>query len=155
MGVLCEAISVVVKVSSITEKAEGGISAFENNIDDYVHCSDGELYSVFCFSPSQVEALLHTLRRSGLVFLSEDETDDVVVVDMLQGATTECDWVEFARVAFEDGKVAIAWLFEGERLPVSGLHVPSKGLTLHTPAGWEFSNSLSKSHVFVAKDEVN
>jgi len=155
MGVLCEAISVVVKVSSITEKVEGGISAFENYIDEFVQCSDGELYSVFCFSPSQVETLINTLRKSGLVFLSEDETDDVVVVDMLKGPTNECDWVEFARVAFEDGKVAIAWLYEGKRLPVSGLHVPGNGLTLHTPGGWEFSNSLSKSHVFVAQDEVN
>jgi len=155
MGVLCEAISVVVKVSSIAEKVDGGVSAFASFINDYVQCSDGELYSVFCFSPSQVEALVSTLRKSGLVFLSEDETDDVVVVDMLKGPTTECDWVEFARVAFEDGKVAIAWLYEGERLPVSGLHVPGTGLTLHTPTGWDFSKSLSKKHVFVPQDEMS
>jgi hypothetical protein len=62
---------------------------------------------------------------------------------MLRGPTLKCSWIEFTKASFGEGKVSMAWLFEGERLDIPGVHMRAdKPLVLHTPPGWEYDETL-------------
>ena len=116
MAVLCEALSVIVKTRSLNEKLKGGKQEFLKLIPNSTYCSDGELERVGFLSPEEAENYILTLKGKGLEFLQNNESVDIVVTDMLKGPTVSCEWIEFQRITFEEGKISAAWLFEGKRL---------------------------------------
>ena len=59
MAVLCEAISVIIKKSSIDTFYVGGWNAFTSNVPNQTICSDGELVRIGFFSPKYVEYFIH------------------------------------------------------------------------------------------------
>jgi hypothetical protein len=147
MAVLCEAISVIVKRSSIDKYLKGGWKQFLKDIPNSTMCTDGELVRVGFMTPNQVQVYIELLASGGLqfhppkkilgIFGGGRDENDIVVVDQHQGPTLQCDWIEFGKfpVGEKKIKVAMCWLFEGERLGV-GVHMKSTGMDLAYPAGW-------------------
>tara|TARA_B100000787_G_C16049626_1_gene230649 strand:- start:83 stop:553 length:471 start_codon:yes stop_codon:yes gene_type:complete len=153
MAVLCEALSVVIRTGSVKEKFDGGFSEFLDKIPNDTYCSDGELERIGFLSPAEIGKFIAVLETSGLTFQANNESVDICVVDMLTGPTTKCHWIEFHKISFGEGKVSIAWLFEGTRVMEGGLHFKTdKSLNLNTPQGWEYDKSLSKEHKFMSTD---
>lgn len=66
------------------------------------------------------------------------------------------EWLEFAPINLggTDHKIAACWLFEGPRI-AAGIHLPSKEMTLATPAGWRYEESLSANFKFVANKDID
>ena len=157
MAVLCEALSVIVKTRSLNEKLKGGKQEFLKLIPNSTYCSDGELERVGFLSPEEAENYILTLKGKGLEFLQNNESVDIVVIDMLKGPTVSCEWIEFQRITFEEGKISAAWLFEGKRLlgKGAGIHMKEGPMNVHMPSGWSFTNSLSDKYNFVPNDEVH
>jgi hypothetical protein len=147
MAVLCEAISVIVKRSSIDKYLKGGWKQFLKDIPNSTMCTDGELVRVGFMTPNQVQLYIELLVSGGLqfqppkkifgIFGGGRNESDIVVVDQHQGPTVQCDWIEFGKFPVGEKKImaSMCWLLEGERLGV-GVHMKSTGMDLAYPAGW-------------------
>jgi|TARA_B110000483_G_C18014866_1_gene472619 hypothetical protein len=154
MAVLCEAISVVIKTKAIKEKFTGGYRGFYQKIPNNTYCSDGELECIGFLSSQAVGEYVEILENNGLTFQVNNEPLDLCVVDMLRGPTMQCEWLEFHKIPFGEGKVSVAWLFEGTRIPVDGMFMTDNPLKLYTPEGWEYENSMTTKHILVVEDEA-
>ena len=155
MAVLVEAISVVVRRDAIRAKFSGGWPEFLECVPNDTLCSDDDIARVGFMTPPDVEAFIELLEKNDLIFLRNRRTVDIAVVDQQRGLTMPTDWLEFAQLAFgESGdKVAACWLFEGPRMG-AGIHMPGKGMTLATPVGWTYENSLSANFKFVESGKM-
>ena len=172
MAVLCEGISVIIKVRSIDEFYDGGREEFKKRIPNSTMCSDGELVRVGFMSPSEVREYVDELIENGLQFAPEElsietakgvmsflneirEVDDIIVVDQQKGAMIPCDWIEFAHLPIdkEGNTIGACWLFEGERMGY-GIHMPAEGVEISTPDGWSYEGSLSHQFTFIESDSV-
>lgn len=72
MAVLCEAISVIIKVSSIDHFYKGGRDEFKKHIPNATMCSDGELVRIGFMSPAEVREYIDELIENGLQFAPEE-----------------------------------------------------------------------------------
>lgn len=153
MAVLVEGISVLVREDAINDKVEGGWRRFRMHVPNATLCYDGELARVGFLEPAQVRAYIEELEDLGLIYMEDEKPIDIVVCDQQRGPMVDCDWLQFARIRFGkgDGQVAMAWLWLGSSRGF-GMHMPAKGLNLHTPRGWEFEGSLSDQYRFVPEN---
>ena len=122
MPVLCEALSVVVRIDSIKKYLQGGIRNFSKKVPNNTFCADGELARVGFMAPDPTMDFIKLLQKDGLQFdqISDSqsearEIDDIIVVDQIRGPTAECNWIEFGQLSLGEDKVSACWLFEGER----------------------------------------
>jgi hypothetical protein len=149
MAVLVEGISVIVRKDRVEHSFENGWVGFLECIPNQTFCSDGQIARVGFLDPNATEQYIGLLQKRGLTFLVDGECEDIAVLDQQTGPTMPCKWLEFARIPFgkDDGRIAICWLFEGERLG-PGMHMNSLKMDLHCPTGWVFEGSLSDSFRF-------
>ena len=158
MAVLCEAISIVIKEESISNKFVDGMAGFIRTIPNATFCSDGKLTRVGFMSPEEVEQYIKLLIANGLNFnlIEADITDDIAVIDQQRGPTRVCEWIEFGRFSMGDNgsSMAACWLIEGKRV-ADGLHLPSANMDISTPEGWNFEGSLSQRFRFVDNSLIN
>lgn len=148
MGVLVEGISVLVRKDSIAEKATGGEARFRLLIPNATYCDDGELARVGFLTPAEVGTFIEELEEIGLVFMDDGKFVDIAVCDQQKGATAESEWLEFAHLSIDGGKVGVAWIYEGERMGI-GVHFSSTSMSVATPPGWRFKDSLSDNFQFI------
>lgn len=150
MAVLVEAISVIVRRDAINARFSGGWSEFLNCVPNSTLCADENLARVGFMTSPDVEAFLSRLENGGLTFLRDGQAVDIAVVDQIRGLTMPTDWLEFAHLPLSEGgkKVAACWLFEGPRVGY-GTHMPAGGMTLATPDGWIYGDSLTANSKFV------
>ena len=115
-------------------------------------CFD-KLARVGFMDPAAVRKFIDELEDLGLTYLSDDKAVDLLVCDQLRGPLADCDWVQFTRVDFEDGKVGMAWWWHR---PVRfGVAMPAAGVELHTPPGWQFKDSLSDKFTFLPEGQTS
>ena len=152
MAVLIEGLSVLVRNSALDEKFPGGSRQVQDGLGDDKICFDEDLTCIHLASPDEVGAFVRWCESAGLVFLINGICRDIVVVDQRTGPTTDCEWIQYSRVPFNDsqtnGRIAICWM--ASRVPQHGVGtvVPGMNFNISTPAGWSFKGSLSESHVF-------
>jgi hypothetical protein len=147
MAVLIEGISVVVRKDSIEAKMEGGWARFKLLIPNSTFCQDDELARVGFLEPPSVGDFIEELVECGLTYIDDGVPVDMIVVDQQRGPVTECEWLEFAHIGIDGGKVGAAWLWEGKRMG-HGIHMRTD-MTIAMPAGWHFKNSLSDKFEFL------
>ena len=94
MAVLIEAISVVIKATTIVERYPGGWEAFEADPPNRTLCADGELIRVGFMTPDDVRAFVDTLAIHGIKYQGDGKAVDVVVADQQTGLLFPCDWAE-------------------------------------------------------------
>jgi len=155
MAVLVEAISVIVRRDAIAARFAGGWRQFLTIVPNSTLCSDEDLVRVGFMSPPDVEAFVRRLEMGGLTFAHDGQSVDIAVVDQMRGPTMPAEWLEFARLSLDgtENKVAACWLFEGRRI-AAGIHMPAKGMSLATPEGWTYDDSLSANFKFVENEEM-
>lgn len=154
MAVLVEAISVVVRRDAIVSRLRGGWTRFVDLVPNSTLCNDGQLARVGFMSPDDVESFVTNLERGGLTFVRDGQAVDITVVDQMRGPTIPTEWLEYAQLTLGNtrNKVAACWLFIGRRVS-AGVHMPAEGMSLATPDGWRYEDSLSASFKFVGNDE--
>lgn len=144
MAVLAEALSVIIKDSSLRTKFIGGIKEFLKNIPNNTYCSDGELHRIGFMRPEDTEAYIRYLERNGLIYLLRNTCIDIVVVDMLKGSTMNCKWLGFARQKFFSGlkqyihaldKFSIVWLLGKDEMFGIPLNL-KKECNISVPSRW-------------------
>jgi len=99
MSVLCEAISVLVPVEVLMRAFPGGPAAYERAVSNETFCSDGVLTRVGFMHPHDVGFWIERLEDVGLTCFRQKpdgtaDAIDIVVVDQLNGPTSNCDWIE-------------------------------------------------------------
>ena len=89
--------------------------------------------------PDDVKSFIRKLEQFGLLFLSDNKSVDIAIVDQLRGPTTKCDWLEFGHVNLSEGdqKVAVCRL------------VGSEVMQVVSPPDWNYESSLSATYGFV------
>jgi len=105
MAVLIESINVVINDEAFNKNPlNRGI--FLKNIPSGAFCSDGLIYRVGFMSPEYVEQYIDYLEKElDLTFLdSQNNAKDIVVIDMLIGPTSNCDWIGFKREKLFTGR---------------------------------------------------
>lgn len=98
MAILVEALSVVIKDISLNKKS-GRFENFIYNLPNKTWHSDGKIHCVSFMDPSSVrqycDYLVNTLKLKW--YDQNNRAIDFVVVDMLTGSTTDCEWLNFKR----------------------------------------------------------
>jgi hypothetical protein len=150
VAVLVEAISVIIRRSSIKNRYSGGWSSFVSSVPNATLCYDDTLVRIGFISPYEVREFIDGVSAKGLKFIEDGRCIDLAVVDQQRGMTRPCDWLEFGRLPFGEagGQVSACWLFEGERRGW-GLHFRGKSMTLAVPVCWKYEGSLSNEFTFI------
>ena len=127
MAVLIEAINIVVNNNSLI-RDRNVEEQFLKNVPSQTYCSDGLLHRIGFMDQISANNYIHYLTKDlGLTHLNDDDKAvDFVLVDMLKGPLSDCDWIHFKREKvfdhrdeFEksDEDFSIAWRqgdFEGK-----------------------------------------
>lgn len=125
MSVICESISVIVRVDVLDLRHHGGAEGCRRAAPSPTYCSDGVLARVGFSSLDEAGWWIRVLRAKGLQQPRGGRAVDVVVVDEERGVLMPCDWIETAVT----GGVRRAWAVGG---PEGALAVP---------AGWVSARS--------------
>ena len=142
MAVLVEALSVVIRVSTLEEKYPGGLDAYARECPNRTFCCDGQITRVGFMTPTDVRAFVMSLQRKGLEPFGDDCWNDVAVVDQQSTRTTApCDWLMSGRKF--DGPV-FACLKGDDAAPIE----------IRVPVGWKYEGSLSQQYGYVPKEEM-
>ncbi len=153
MAVLVEAISVIVREQTITEKMKGGLEAYMAGIPNSTHCTDGILHRVGFMTPGDVRAYMDDLMAGGLLFERDGCCVDFAVVDMLRGPMVRCDWLRVARAPFFSGYPQFdncSEDFTFARIVTGG---EEKDWGLAVPEGWTPDRALHGRN-FVPQEET-
>jgi hypothetical protein len=158
MAVLVEAISVIVRLDAVKTRFSGGWREFIGCVKNSTLCYDECLARVGFMSPNDADAFVKRIVGGGLTFLRDGQAVDIAIVDQIRGPIMPVDWLEFAymNLAGTENKVAICWVFEGERRG-DGIHMSlsaDRTMTLATPDGWVYERSLSANSKFVKNEEM-
>ena len=121
MSVLIEAISVVVRRSTIDRCYPGGVAGYQRDCPAGTFCADEHLTRVAFRSVDDVGRFVHCLTMRGLAFFDGERCVDVAVVRHDTGPVADCAWLRFARA---NASHSVCWL-EGSGI---GLASP-RGLT--------------------------
>lgn len=143
MAVLIEGISVVVLRSAIEACYPNGLSGFIANVPNRTVCADDTIVRLGFMSRVDVHDVIERLSRLGLTFLRDGSAADMVVVDQNEGPTTPCNWLVFERVDLGAGA-----------LVGTARHVESRDARIALPEGWQFEQSLTKTHGFVPSGQL-
>ena len=119
MAVLIEALNIVLK-EEVFHSDSSKRDIFLQSIPTKAFCSDGILYRIGFMDPKFIEQYAEYLENVlGLKYLDENASaQDFVIVDMLKGPTTKCDWIGFKRERLfahrkefnkSDEEFSIAW----------------------------------------------
>ena len=95
MSVVCDVISVIVRISTLEEKYPGGLEAYGRAAPAPTFCSDEHLTRVGFVSREEVGTFVEGLQEKGLIFIDGGECVDIAVVDQFAGATAPVPWLEF------------------------------------------------------------
>ena len=98
MAVLIESLNVIINDNAFN-KNPSCRDLFLQNIPSQAFCSDGLIYRIGFMDPKYVGQYIDYLEKEiGLIFLdNQNNAKDIVVIDMLNGPTINCDWIGFKR----------------------------------------------------------
>lgn len=144
MSVIIEAISVVIRQDTLTEKYPGGVRAYIDNAPNSTICCDGFLARIGFMDPADVRAFISTLEIHGMTFLRNNQAVDIAVVDQLRGPTAPVSWLECANLT--SGEISITVAFDKRDKEVGNVAMPH---------GWNYEDSLSKNMTFAPTHEVD
>ena len=132
MGVLAEALSVVIPVTVLDDKYPGGVDGYRSNSPNATFCTDGHLTRIGFMTPPDVKAFVDELKAVGLSFHNGTEFTDIAIVDQNIGPTSACRWLKAGRHPLG---FAVAWLDGTSPSPMAA------------PTGWTIDQSAQLTFV--------
>ena len=140
MAVLIEAISVIVRSSSIEKKFNGGWNEFLKSIPNSTFCNDEYIARIGFMNPDDVQMFIETMEEKGLIFRENGKAKDIAVIDQFRGTTTEVPWLDLGKITNKSINI-MACALEGKELNKVAF-----------PKNWKYEGSLSEKPGF-AKPE--
>lgn len=133
MSVLVEALSVIVRRSSLDAMFPGGAEAYlaaarAPESPARFGVSDEELTSVSFLTPEDATRFIEALVEQGLTETEEGTPGDIAFVDQHYGPSVECPWIQWAK---HDDGFTYCWLAGREPGDVA------------VPEGWSPAQSMS------------
>lgn len=144
MAVLIEAISIIMRRSTIDEKYPGGWDAFVENAPNQTLCADKKIARLGFMSPFDVESFIKELEKCGIKYLVNGQSSEIAVIDQIRGFMIPCDWLYAGHVEMGDDKHKIA------ACKLKGC----RSKCLIYPDGWEYEKSLSREYIFVPNEHL-
>jgi hypothetical protein len=100
MSVLVEALSVVIRRTTLDDYYPGGTDSYIQLADSEASaarlaCIDEELTSVSFLRPSDAHQWIDYLADHNIVHLDGDQSLEIVCIDQHFGPTKPCDWIEW------------------------------------------------------------
>ena len=120
MSVICECISVIVRVRDVEARYPGGLQAYELDCPNDTYCADGHLTRIGFMTPWTAEGFIDRLMGYGFVFVREGAYVEVAVIDQHSGLARPCWWLRTVTIP----RARIACLADGPLTPVMA------------PSGW-------------------
>ena len=106
MGVLAEAISVVIRKGTLEERLPGGLEEYERRCPNDTLCYDESICRVGFMALADAQEYVDNLISLGFVGPNEQESTEIAIIDQESGLLFPCDWLQLGR----QGDVTIAWL---------------------------------------------
>ena len=95
--VIAEALSIVVRRSTLEEKYPGGFEGYRNACPNQTFCADDHLTRVGFQTPGDVAGWRVHLETLGFLIVDGDGFVDFAIVDQRTGPTAPCDWLVWSR----------------------------------------------------------
>jgi hypothetical protein len=137
MGVIVEAINVIVPISALASRFGDDPSYFLSLVPNDTFCHDGYLGRVGFTAPPDVDRFVKLLVSAGLRFFNGTEFEEIAIVDQMTGLTAPCKWLNVGR--YPDG-ICVAWL------------VGTAAEPLFTPVGWKPSKFTFVPNAAITSD---
>jgi len=144
MAVLVEAISVIIRADVLLKAFNNDWEGFKAIVPNQTLCADNEIVRVGFMTADDVKSFIMKLEKYGLIFLRDDQSVDIAVVDQLKGPTTKCEWLEFGHINMSEG---------GQEVAACRL-VDSEVMQVVTPPDWNYEEPLSLSYGFVPTEHT-
>jgi len=144
MAVLVEAISIIIRRTTIDEKYPGGWDTFVEKAPNKTLCADKKIARLGFMSPFDVESFINGLEKIGFKYLVNGHASEIAVIDQIKGFTAPCDWLDAGHVEIDNGKHKVA------ACKLKGCR--SKHIIF--PEGWEYNKSLSREYGFVPNEHM-
>lgn len=144
MPVLIEAVNVIVRNETITEKYPGGLGSYWMESPNTSICSDDYLTRVGFVAVDAFREFIDRLVKLGFRFVEDGECIDIAVVDQMDGLVQPCRWLNVAD--HPDGFQYAA--LRGDL-----------GAVIEKPVGWRFEGSIaergrfSRSEILIVLDD--
>jgi len=129
MPVLIEAVNVIVRNETITEKYPGGLGSYWMESPNISICSDDYLTRVGFVAVDAFREFIDRLVKLGFRFVEDGECIDIAVVDQMDGLVQPCRWLNVAD--HPDGFQYAA--LRGDL-----------GAVIEKPVGWRFEGSIAE-----------
>lgn len=144
MAVICESLSVIIRIDRIKDEF-GSIENFISSVPiNQTFCHDKDLIRVGFMTPDYIRDFIDQLAIHGLKFLDNGSAVDVVVVDMMRGPTTPCQWVECQKLHLGNNRFVTAAKLVG-----------SDEEQLFTPLDWSYDQYAMFEAGYLSVDEAN
>ena len=134
MAVLIEALSVVIRLETITDKYPGGVDQYIEDCPNYTLCLDDDIVRVGFMTGHDLFDFIGSLERLGFRHIDDDEFDEIAIVDQFDGIIRPCDWLEYMNLVIFEGDIRVAIC------RIKGSIIDRIGF----PRGWNYETSLSK-----------
>ena len=138
MGVLVEALNVIVPCPVLEGKYVGGVRAYAGDCPNRTFCCDGHLTRVGFCAPADVAAFVNRLKARGLVLVDGEQFRELAIVDEYRGPTAPCPWLEGGR---HEAGFSVVWLKGVSPTPA----VAPPGWQLGQSAKWGFVSTRNTS----------
>jgi hypothetical protein len=145
MAVLIEAISVVIRRETVVEKYPGGVDQYIQDCPNGSLCMDEDIVQVGFMLTVDALDFIGSLERLGFRFISDDEFDEIAIVDQLDGITYPCDWLEYLKVVVFEGDVRVS-VCQINGSDFSGVAFP---------CSWNYETSLSKHSIVMDGEDID
>ncbi len=111
MGVLIEAVNVVVRNATVEARLAGGMQEYERRCPNDTFCTDGEVCRVGFMTTLDATSYIESLVDLGFRRPTPEGSPDVALITQVAGFDHPCDWLELCRIDLGDGQSAeVAWL---------------------------------------------
>ena len=94
MSVLVEALSVIVRCTTLEAKYPGGVEGYRRASPNRTFCADENLTRIGFMVPADAQRWIDHLVTVGLSFAVEGMAGEIVLIDQLTGPTKPCRWLK-------------------------------------------------------------
>ncbi len=144
MAVLIEAISVIIRRTTINDKYPGGWDDFVLTAPNNTLCADDKIARVGFMSPDDVKSFIKGLEKNGFIYLADGKAVDIAVIDQLKGFMVPCDWLSAGHVEINGQyKIAACKLKK------------CRSYHIALPEDWIYEQSLSREYAYVPSEHMD
>jgi tetratricopeptide (TPR) repeat protein len=111
MGVLIEAVNVVIRNATVEARLAGGMQEYERRCPNGTFCTDGEICRVGFMTTADAASYIESLESLGFRRPTPEGSLEVALISQAVGFDHPCDWLELSQIDLGDGQSAeVAWL---------------------------------------------